>query len=370
MSPNRRPWRSPTLVASYPFAVTHGPDERDDDRHEPDEAEGAGESREQGDSGNDEPTDGGEKYRLTLPPDVLNALTKASQFRLPPTVLDQIQRVNDATYRALEQSVLPTVASTIEQLQRSFAASVAPRVEQWQLRLPKMQTWLEVYGPKLAEFANQVQEAWRRAKPPNWADLEPSEVTDVIRRVEQTGYCLVWIPRTEILREVLESNPANTARILSTRSEEVLDDCLEVLTDVGHDRLTLERDAVAEAIRGFRNGYTLGAQALAASVFTSTITVRFQTGKTSKIKKEMLNEYPEDAGISQLRLRTIFLAGGRALDDFRPDTGWPIRTEFNRHNTAHRITAEQWTPTNALSAIMLTTALLREIEYWLAVETA
>ena len=37
---------------------------------------------------------------------------------------------------------------------------------------------------------------------------------------------------------------------------------------------------------------------------------------------------------------------------------------FNRHNTAHRITPTQWTEANALSALMLTASLLREIDHW------
>ena len=42
----------------------------------------------------------------------------------------------------------------------------------------------------------------------------------------------------------------------------------------------------------------------------------------------------------------------------------PERLRFNRHNTAHRITSAQWTEANALSALMLASSLLREIDHW------
>jgi hypothetical protein len=47
-----------------------------------------------------------------------------------------------------------------------------------------------------------------------------------------------------------------------------------------------------------------------------------------------------------------------------------VRSDFNRHNTARQITAEQWTEANALSALMLCTAFLRELNFWAARQRA
>jgi len=52
------------------------------------------------------------------------------------------------------------------------------------------------------------------------------------------------------------------------------------------------------------------------------------------------------------------------MAETHPGRATPVRRDFNRHNTAHRITAEQWTDANALSAIMLSAALLRELNVW------
>jgi hypothetical protein len=114
-----------------------------------------------------------------------------------------------------------------------------------------------------------------------------------------------------------------------------------------------------------RDGHSKPAQALASSVFTSAAHKLFEMG-TKAIRRRMAETHPDDAAIGQLRIRTIYLAGARALEEFRPDKGTPVRREFNRHNTAHRMTVEQWTDGNALSAIILSTALLRELDVWFA----
>ena len=248
------------------------------------------------------------------------------------------------------------------QLQRMFASTFAPALEQWSLQLPKLNLgWVEQLRPAIEQF----HRAWERALPPNWEGFSTEEVTSTIDRVQNTGYCLAWIPRNQIVREVLAADETDTSRILLARRADVLDDADAVLADVAAPELVLERGAAEAAIRAFRDGHPMPAQALASSVFTSAAHTLFEMG-TKAIRKRMAETHPEKAGIEQLRLRTIYLAGTRALDEFRPDRARPVRRRFNRHNTAHRITAEQWTEANALSAIMLSTALLRELTYWFA----
>lgn len=246
-----------------------------------------------------------------------------------------------------------------EKLRRAFASPIAPTLERWSLQLPKFDDWAKQLRPALERWPS----AWAEALPPNWEGFSMDEVTDAIDRTEKTGYCLVWIPRIEIVREIMAVDVSETSKTLLARRDDVLDDCLTVLGDVTDPGLALERDAAGDAIRAFRGGHGKAAQALAASVFASTIHLAFQTGKFGKIRDKMTDKHPDDAVIGQLRLRTIYLATARALDDFRPETARPIRREFNRHNTAHRITPEQWTDANALRAVMLVTALLRELDF-------
>jgi len=265
-----------------------------------------------------------------------------------PEWLDSINRLN------------AQVREHSEKLQWAFASTIAPAAEQWSLQVPKLDRWVE----QTRRVLEQWRRAWEEALPPNWADLSEDEVMSTVERVERTGYCLVWIPRAEIVRDVLAVDVTKTGAILVAHLGDVLDDAVAVLADVTESDLALERGAAGEAIRALRDGHEKAAQALAASVFTSIIHLAFQTRKIEKIRKQMAETHPEKAGILELRLRTIYLAAARALDCYRPETGRPVRREFNRHNTAHRITPEQWTDANALRAVMLVTALLRELNFW------
>jgi hypothetical protein len=145
---------------------------------------------------------------------------------------------------------------------------------------------------RIAEIARRFHEEYERAFPPNWVGLEIGEVMAVIDCVEATGFALVWIPRVEIVRKVLNANEDEITEIMLARRDDILDDAVAVLVDVTCPELLLTRRAVEESIAVLRDGYHLN------------------------------------------------------------------------HNTAHRITPEQWCERNALSAVILATALLREVECW------
>jgi hypothetical protein len=250
-----------------------------------------------------------------------------------------------------------------EQTQRALASIVLPAVEQWSLQLPRID-WLAPMRAQLAEMGKTIVAAWERALPANWTGFSTDEVTAIIELAENTGLCLVWIPRAEIVSDVLAAGAPNASGVLQARREDVLDDASDALAQVTESELAPERDAAQAAIRALRDGHPEAAQALAASVLTSALHVLFRKG-TSKIRRDLVATHPNDAVLQQLRLRTIYLAASHALSEFRPETARPMRRDFNRHNTAHRITAEQWTSANALSAIMLVAALLRELPTWL-----
>ena len=171
------------------------------------------------------------------------------------------------------------------------------------------------------------------------------------------------------MREVLAADESDTTAVLLARRDDVLDDAAVCLSEVTDPDLVVIRDGVGEAIKALREGLALAAQALGAVAFTSEIHELFGMG-TKASRKRMLEQDPEDGPLGQLRLRTIFVASAKALDEFRPDRALPVRHEFNRHNSAHRLTREQWSEANALSGIMLATSLLREMQYWYGIERA
>jgi hypothetical protein len=274
---------------------------------------------------------------------------KNSRMLLASEALQSIRRV-----------AADTVAQT-EALRLSMATAIAPAVEQWSLQLPKISsTFIEQLRPAIEQW----KRAWEEALPPNWKGFDLEEIFEVVSRIEETGYCLVWLPRGEILREVMAADASNTTSILRARRDDILDDATDLLGDVTDADLALERDAAKDAIGALRDGHTRAAQALAASIFTSAAHAFLGMPRTSKIRQVMAEKHPEEAGLSELRLRTIFVAGAEAFAEFRPDKARPVRYRFNRHNTAHRITQEQWTEDNALRALMLAAAFVRELNVW------
>lgn len=303
-----------------------------------------------------------------LPPDIRDAIKRAAEIARSPAARAAV----DATAH-VRQYLASGVAEQPRQAMLSWQRSIvtiAPTIEQLNLQLPKLSVQLPKavdftaqYGPVLAEIARHFRDAWRRAMPPNWVDLDSSEVMAVVDRVRVTGFTLAWIPRVEIVREVLAAEPEDTGAVLMARLADVLDDAEACIAEASAQDLLLIRTAVEKSISALRDGHDWAAQALAASAFCSESHEWFRMG-TKAIRKRMADEDPKDAGIDELRLRTIFLAGSRAFEEFRPDTGRPVRRQFNRHNTAHRITPEQWNEQNALCAVILAAALLREMEYW------
>jgi len=55
----------------------------------------------------------------------------------------------------------------------------------------------------MREAFRRFHELWEHAMPSNWKGFEPHEVIATIERVRVAGFVLVWIPRAEIVRDVL-----------------------------------------------------------------------------------------------------------------------------------------------------------------------
>jgi hypothetical protein len=301
-----------------------------------------------------------------VPAETMNALRQMTRFRLPPESMEALRRATTIHPDTIEAFRRAT-AIPPETIEAMHHAVTIPRETTEALRQLAARVQIPVLDPSireaLLEASRHFREMWEHAMPPNWSDFDADDLTATIERVRATGYTLVWVPRAEIVREVLAADESDTAAVLLARRDDVLDDAELCLSEVTDPELVVIRDGVEEAIRALRQGLVLAAQALGAVAFTSEIHELFGMG-TKASRKRMLEKDPEDVPLGQLRLRTIFIASAKALDEFRPDRALPVRHEFNRHNSAHRLTRVQWSEANALSGIMLATSLLREMQYW------
>jgi hypothetical protein len=278
---------------------------------------------------------------LTIPPKQLKALQRA--MTIPPEQLKALQAaitIPPEKIKAIRAS-LTIPPETIKAMQRSLT-----------MPLETMES--------LRKAAKAWVEAWEAALPANWTGLDTTEVAAIIELVTETGYSLVWLPRIEIVRELMDADRADVPALILGRKEDVLDDAEKCLSDIDRPELMQLRAAIEESIAAFRAGHHRAAQALAAVVFTSEVHAHFEMGTTAS-RRRMEAADPMSGPIGRIRIHTIFRAAVLALAEFRPDRAVPVRRSFNRHNSAHRITTEQWTEANALSSIMLAASFLREM---------
>lgn len=299
--------------------------------------------------------------------------------------------MDDRDFRRLNEQIrkaLPKIdfASTYAEQMRRDLAALTPKIDFSYMEhmrqtlaaaLPKIefgyskQVRLAVAAalPKI-DFARQLEplrealsglkELWDESRSPNWPeDLE--EIDPILDLMRETGYCLVWAPRLEIITELMDADPADRSNVLLCRREEILDDLAAVLADVDEPSLQDVRESAAEAIASFRDGRHRAAQALAAVILTDIIHANLGK-KTSKALKMFEEQEPEEATIREHRLRSIFVVARGALATWWPLGREPVPTDFNRHASLHRLKPEQYTEHNALVGLMLVVPFLREVD--------
>lgn len=222
--------------------------------------------------------------------------------------------------------------------------------------------------PEYIEAARQLslryQRAFRIALPPNWADLTSPDVFRVIDVMKETGFSLVWAPRTDVVRALIEAPPAGRDAVLLSFRADVLDDLDEVVKDIKSPRLRDIPAGLKAALYALREGHDEAAQALATVLFTALIQGPLRYKGHGEARDHLADE-DRDAALSHLRLRAIGLAAGKALGDFNPLTLRPRHGRYNRHASAHSYLREQYSELCALVAVLLVVSLTRECDFWL-----
>lgn len=306
-----------------------------------------------------------------MTPEEWQKLAEQLRKSIPADYIESMNRMSEATssfmrsevarmVESISQSITEPMLERAREIERIAASIAMPKIEALQFQIPQLPKWWD----DLADLARQWQEAWEAALPPNWADLDGGNaVFEIVDHMRGSKVCLVWLPRAPILAEVIAAAPEQTKAVLLAHKDEVLDDATALLDECAKVALAQEREAVRDAIAAMRDGHHRPAQALAAAAFTSTCHVFFVSDKTKEIRGMLRNRDPDDAAIRQLRLWSICMVSAEALDSYNP-TKVDGYGDFNRNISVHRITARQFTDANALAAIVLVTALLRELEEW------
>lgn len=198
--------------------------------------------------------------------------------------------------------------------------------------------------------------------PPNWPVDDIDLIENVFDVIQDDGIPLVWVPRKEIVTEVLKApNRDERIKALLARRGDVIQDCRAILATISHPDLANQLPLAKSSVDAFEGGHDEAAQALAV-VITETVVSRAIDKKYAKVRDAVKIEDWGNLSISELRLKSALAAVGPFYVTWFPNTGTPAPTELSRHVTVHQADASHYTPGNAIVAVMLVTSVLRAIQ--------
>lgn len=222
--------------------------------------------------------------------------------------------------------------------------------------------------PDLAKVASLIPADWF---PSNWEQMPDPDIDAAISVIVDEGIPLVWVPRPAIVAELVAAADAEARdEILLASREEITEDCLAVLGEITASELKPLAELAVEAVAALRDGHGSGAQALAGNIFDTLLRDAIRRGvifagppggyfKYDKVRKQII-PVSDDTLIRRFRADCVLSAALPALEPYDPSDPPPAR--FIRHATAHCARPEQYTPVNAVIAVMLMTSMLREAQ--------
>jgi hypothetical protein len=218
--------------------------------------------------------------------------------------------------------------------------------------------------PRFQEFVSQWKPAIEEAMPPNWLPFDTT-ATDAVKLMRESGWSLVWTPPRDVLERVLAAPDREMQRaILLSAERTILKDLDGLLEPVDRVHLRGVRDAAVEALAAHKAGHYSASQALSGAVLSTIVHQHFGQRKMRKFHSRLRDlPFEEETGLGEFRVVALLGALARVLEgNYNPLTGRPVRYDFNRHATAHRVDQPQYRPVNSLTAIMLVTCLVVELD--------
>jgi hypothetical protein len=216
------------------------------------------------------------------------------------------------------------------------------------------------FGNFLPKFAaDHLADLFRVGMPPNWAGKV--RIRDARTVVQNDGIPLVWVPRSEIILEMISATGrAERIDVLIAGVEQVADDCHKVLADVQHPLIVDQARLAIRAVEALVAGHFESAQALAV-VVTETAVANVLGANYDKVRKRVFFD-PGKTTVSELRLRLALAPIGQFYTSWHPDSGTPQPESLNRHVSVHQADPTHYTMGNATVAAMLVASVLRALQ--------
>lgn len=234
-----------------------------------------------------------------------------------------------------------------------------------------------------AEKNPALERALEMSRPENWwgTGLRPEELLPI---AEGEGIPTAWVPPPTVLQALVAAPRSERLAVLNSFQGTIIRQCEFLIDQCGDPPLSDNRVLLGRALAAFEAGYHEAAMALAVAVGESlalwACKLRggiFASESARKTWEEARKKHPYSlarhevaaVGPSQLKgfevLRRALIGPiPRFFSPFYPSKDMPIPDTVSRHMTVHQPTVEHLSKTNALLAIMLSTSLLRERQFW------
>ncbi|MFJ7949832.1 hypothetical protein ACIQ6K_40665 [Streptomyces sp. NPDC096354] len=277
---------------------------------------------------------------------------------------------------------LAGIRASVAQMQTPLAQMVAADpLAGIRASVAQMQTPLSALLRGLAEQAQnafphhllqQLTKAKRLLAPENLRHLRPTLWPWLLRISAKDGVCLGWAPRAEIVSALLVMRTSQERhQLLLNHRKEVVDDSAESLREVDHPELLQYVKLAEEAAMCIRDNRDAAAQALLGNVLDSCmrehghnwLTEHFTNAQFlgSGSHKMVSGALATQAQIPFLRPAMLgpYLLVASLKNAF---AGSPRQSTFNRHLGAHKAAMGNYRSEFALGALLVTQALLRQID--------
>jgi len=221
------------------------------------------------------------------------------------------------------------------------------------------------FEPLLEQTRRAVQElvrSFRQSLPSNWQELDSDALHRAIDLATESGLCLVWAPREEIVVElVAAADHEGRQAVLVDRQVDVFDDLDQVLAEATafvapvHEQA---RDLAGKAIAAARSGHHEAAQSLAAAALGLLLHEVLGYERIGAAYKDLSDRDVDEVVLRLLRMTMIELATARALTDTDAH-----ESGFNRHGTLHGKPAF-FSQSDCVAGLLLLGAWVRELTWW------
>lgn len=244
------------------------------------------------------------------------------------------------------------------------------------LKVPRFELRTQIYVPQFdfGDFLSSLRETIAKIQeridadrllieehaPSNWPALDAPIEHKRLHNVALSGIPVAWLPRAEVLIELADCEPDAYLATLSRFDAEIVEDCQRVTEPMLAGPYSEQAVFIGQCLEAFSVGAFAACQALAAVVAETALRYGFVPSKRfgwGGDLKAHINESKtfEPKDYRRTLVLVPFENAYRGFD--YEDTSEDV---FGRNITLHRVDSTQYTPANALVALMLAVSALRE----------